>query len=98
MTPFGDPADSESPVALRPRLATGVLFRGGGPDETVRPRVSVGESKRTLRGRHEPSGNWFAGPPTEGLGLTVRDYATGVQSAPLPMLRGQCGGAAAHLR
>jgi hypothetical protein len=26
--PFGNPAGSESPVALRPRLATGVLFRG----------------------------------------------------------------------
>src|SRR4051794_30175455 len=25
---FGNPADSVSPVALRPRLATGVLFRG----------------------------------------------------------------------
>ena len=31
--PFGNPADSESPVALRLRLATGVLFRGGGPRE-----------------------------------------------------------------
>ena len=28
--PFGDPADYESPVALRPRLATGVPFRGDG--------------------------------------------------------------------
>jgi hypothetical protein len=27
--PFGNPADSGSPVALRPRLATGVLVRGG---------------------------------------------------------------------
>ena len=26
--PFGNPADYVSPVALRPRLATGVLFRG----------------------------------------------------------------------
>src|SRR6185436_9859217 len=28
LAPFGNPADSWSPVALRPRLATGVLFRG----------------------------------------------------------------------
>ena len=27
MFPFGDPADFVSPVALRPRLATGVPFR-----------------------------------------------------------------------
>ena len=37
--PFGNPADSGSPVALRPRLATGVLFRGGRPDERGQPRV-----------------------------------------------------------
>ena len=34
--PFGDPADYVSPVALRPRLATGVLFRGL---QCVTPRV-----------------------------------------------------------
>jgi hypothetical protein len=28
-SPFGNPADSGSPVALRPRLATGVPFQGG---------------------------------------------------------------------
>ena len=28
VSPFGNPADSESSVALRPRLAAGVLFRG----------------------------------------------------------------------
>src|SRR4029077_13187710 len=28
LSPFGNPADSGSSVALRPRLATGVLFRG----------------------------------------------------------------------
>src|SRR5204863_7837844 len=28
LAPFGNPADSGSPVALRPRLAAGVLFRG----------------------------------------------------------------------
>ena len=37
--PFGNPADSGSPVALRPRLATGVLFRGGRPDELGQPLV-----------------------------------------------------------
>jgi hypothetical protein len=46
-TPVSDPADSESPVALRPRLAVGVLFRGAarGPaarelgDSTPEPGV-----------------------------------------------------------
>jgi len=36
-SPFGNPAGYESPVALRPRLATGVLFRGGRPFDGVQP-------------------------------------------------------------
>ncbi len=33
VSPFGNPADYVSPVALRPRLATGVLFRGSIADQ-----------------------------------------------------------------
>ena len=44
--PFGDPADSVSPVALRPRLATGVLFRGGRSDQRGRPCVQLRRIRR----------------------------------------------------
>ena len=37
--PFGNPASSVSPVALRPRLATGVLFRGSFADALVGDRL-----------------------------------------------------------
>ena len=53
--PFGNPADCWSPVALRPRLATGVLFRGGQPDMG---RVSLRLLPRTL----QPTGHVAAAP------------------------------------
>jgi hypothetical protein len=51
---FGNPADSGSPVALRPRLATGVLFRGGRPDERGQPRVHVVDASGGYGSRFHP--------------------------------------------
>ncbi len=45
--PFGNPADSESPVALRPRLATGVPFRGAGRPRGDRGTCDVWRPYRT---------------------------------------------------
>ena len=45
--PFGNPADSWSPVALRPRLATGVLLRG--PAKGSRSATRIGERIRRIR-------------------------------------------------
>ena len=47
--PFGNPADLEGPVALRPRLATGVLFRGsiaGHMDRGPMASLSYGRGER----------------------------------------------------
>ena len=72
--PFDDPADFESPVALRPRLATGVLFRGGRPDERSQPRVHVVGCLRRIRFAFR-SGNrpWVRGRTAKGLRETGPD-------------------------
>ena len=72
--PFGHPADSGSPVALRPRLATGVLFRGGRPDERGQPRVHVVRRLRRIRFAFR-SGNrpWVRGRTAKGLRETGPD-------------------------
>ena len=51
LAPFGNPADYESPVALRPRLATGVLFRGG---RTHRSRQANAALQRSRSVRETP--------------------------------------------
>ena len=76
--PFGDPADSGSPVALRPRLATGVLFRGGQsiPTGIASGAPAIGDGDR--RWATLPSGDWRAN------GDVVRAHWL--------VCTGQCGG------
>jgi hypothetical protein len=62
-TPFGNPADSESPVALRLRLATGVLFPGGRPSE-------MGSATR-------PSATHQEDMVRDPIGLACIEYQTG---------------------
>ena len=62
--PFGNPADSGSPVALRPRLATGVLFRGW-----VDPNPAV-EVEDVAHPRTTPRDHG-TGDPAEGPDLTT---------------------------
>jgi hypothetical protein len=58
--PFGDPADSESPVALRPRVASGLPFRGS-PDARGRTPPSADR----VACRHGPLyGGMVLGGPT----------------------------------
>lgn len=58
LAPFGSPAGSGSPVALRPRLATGVLFRGPSviPDGAVASLAFRGrQHKMDLVGMTQPT-------------------------------------------
>src|SRR5450759_2329607 len=50
------PAGYESPVALRPRLATGVLFRGGRPLDGGQPRDRLRAFARNVQEVYERGG------------------------------------------
>ena len=72
--PFGDPADSGSPVALRPRLATGVLFRG--VEERHPPALGHRPCSRRLWGSPPRRGMGRRSPPqSQVAGSSVRRAA-----------------------
>src|SRR5450759_129363 len=52
----------KSSVALRPRLATGVPFRGGRPDERGQPRVHVRRIRRIRFAIRSAYWHWVPGP------------------------------------
>src|SRR5665811_1583643 len=62
----------KSSVALRPRLATGVPFRGGRPDERGQPRVHVRRIRRIRFAIRSAYRHLVLDPQAKGYELPIR--------------------------
>ena len=81
-SPFGNPAGYVSPVALRPRLATGVLFRGGRPFDRGQPVLCRTPAQASGRGPGRATGQWVLGSAAKGLAGTGPDHPGRSPTAP----------------
>ena len=68
-------------MALRPRLATGVLFRGGRPGERGQPRVKVRRTARVASTILLAQWHCVPGSPAKGLRATGPDLPARPRSA-----------------